>query len=106
MVRKQPAGTAVKKAAKIKTHRDEWLPTLCYICNRGPDTAKVHIVDGKAVEIEGNEEISELSKNHGRLCAKAYGAIQKLYNPSRIKNPMKRTNPKKGWDHDPGFVEI
>ena len=106
MVRKRPAGTAIKKAAKIKTHQDEWLPTLCYICNRGPDTVKVHVVDGKAVEIEGNEEIAELSKNHGRLCAKAYGAIQKLYNPSRIKNPMKRTNPKKGWDHDPGFVEI
>lgn len=89
-----------------KIRPGEWLPTLCYICNRGPDTARVHVVDGKAVEIEGNEELAELSKNHGRLCAKAYGAIQKLYNPHRITSPMKRTNPKKAWDQDPGFVEI
>jgi len=123
MITKRPARTAVKtepakggptrkggkpaaRAPEPRVRQDEWLPTLCYICNRGPDTAKVHVVDGKAVEIEGNADIAELSKNHGRLCAKAYGAIQKLYNPSRITNPMKRTNPKKGWDQDPCFVEI
>lgn len=113
MVRKQSTAVAAKKENKIMSRKreariteDRWVPTLCYICNRGPDTARVRVVNGKAVEIEGNEELAELSKNHGRLCAKAYGAIQKLYNPTRITSPMKRTNPKKGWDQDPGFVEV
>ncbi|MCH8188307.1 MAG: molybdopterin-dependent oxidoreductase, partial [Proteobacteria bacterium] len=28
------------------------------------------------------------------------------YNPDRVQQPMKRTNPKKGREHDPGFVPI
>ena len=32
--------------------------------------------------------------------------MQKVYNPNRILTPMKRTNPKKGRDEDPGFVPI
>ncbi len=94
-----------KLAAKT-TKQDEWIPTLCTVCNRGPDMIRVHVVDGKAVEIEGNQDFTEHSLNHGRLCAKAYGILQKLYNPHRIKAPLKRTNPKKGYDQDPGFVEI
>ena len=37
---------------------------------------------------------------------KAYGLVQKTYNPNRMLTPMKRTNPKKGRDEDPGFVPI
>jgi len=29
-----------------------------------------------------------------------------LYNPYRVKVPLKRTNPEKGPDIDPGWVEI
>ena len=29
-----------------------------------------------------------------------------LYNPYRVKTPLKRTNPQKGPDIDPGLVEI
>jgi len=32
--------------------------------------------------------------------------LQQLYDPDRIKVPMKRTNPKKGRDEDPRFVPI
>ena len=32
--------------------------------------------------------------------------MQKTYNPNRVLTPMKRTNPKKGRDEDPGFVPI
>lgn len=42
----------------------------------------------------------------GKPCVKAYGLIQKTYNPSRILTPMKRTNPNKGRNEDPGFVPI
>ena len=37
---------------------------------------------------------------------RAYGLIQKTYNPNRVRQPMKRTNPKKGREHDPGFAPI
>ncbi|MDP6564862.1 MAG: molybdopterin-dependent oxidoreductase, partial [Alphaproteobacteria bacterium] len=42
----------------------------------------------------------------GTPCVKAYGLVQKTYNPNRVKQPMKRTNPKKGRNEDPGFVPI
>ena len=38
------------------------------------------------------------------LCSKAYATLQRLYNPNRLKYPMKRTNPK--GSPDPGFVRI
>ncbi|UCF57568.1 MAG: molybdopterin-dependent oxidoreductase, partial [Deltaproteobacteria bacterium] len=61
------------------------------------------------VGLEGNiqgEDFSELSRNKGTVCLKAYGNIQKLYNPHRIKTPLKRTNPEKGRGIDPQWVEI
>jgi anaerobic selenocysteine-containing dehydrogenase len=38
------------------------------------------------------------------LCSKGYGTLQRLYNPNRLKYPMKRTNPK--GSPDPGFIRI
>lgn len=38
------------------------------------------------------------------LCSKAYATLQRLYNPGRLKYPIKRTNPK--GSADPGFVRI
>jgi thiosulfate reductase/polysulfide reductase chain A len=42
----------------------------------------------------------------GRLCVKGYAGPDKALNPDRIYYPMKRTNPKKGPNEDPGFVRI
>jgi len=55
------------------------------------------------VEVKGNEASPT---NKGTLCPRGNSAIQSLYNPYRVKAPMKRTNPKKGLDQDPGWVEI
>jgi phenylacetyl-CoA:acceptor oxidoreductase len=66
-------------------------------------------VDGVAVGIEPNTELEDFEhqvKNQGRLCPKSYGVIQKIYNPHRIKSPLKRTNPEKGRGVDPKWVEI
>ncbi|MFH1491527.1 MAG: molybdopterin-dependent oxidoreductase [Pseudomonadota bacterium] len=41
---------------------------------------------------------------HSQLCSKAYGTLQELYNPNRLKYPMKRTKPK--GSPDPGYVRI
>ncbi len=32
--------------------------------------------------------------------------MMNVYNPYRVKSPMKRTNPRKGLEEDPGWVEI
>jgi anaerobic selenocysteine-containing dehydrogenase len=38
------------------------------------------------------------------LCSKAYGTLQRIYHPRRLKYPMKRTRPK--GSPDPGYVRI
>jgi anaerobic selenocysteine-containing dehydrogenase len=42
----------------------------------------------------------------GKLCAKGKSAPGFLYDPDRLKYPMKRTNPVKGIGVDPGWVKI
>ncbi|MFN3712789.1 MAG: molybdopterin-dependent oxidoreductase [Alcanivoracaceae bacterium] len=44
--------------------------------------------------------------SNGRLCPKGHLGTYLLYDPDRFKGPMRRTNPKKGRDVDPGFVPI
>jgi phenylacetyl-CoA:acceptor oxidoreductase len=80
--------------------------TFCYQCVAGPDLMKVEVEDGIATRMESNYDIQEEHPGGGRVCVKAYGLIQKTYNPHRIKTPMKRTNPVKSRDEDPGFVPI
>ena len=82
------------------------VPIYCYQCVSGPDLLKVEVENGVATRIESNWDICSQHPGNGRVCVKAYGVIQKTYNPNRVKQPMKRTNPKKGRDEDPGFVPI
>ncbi len=42
----------------------------------------------------------------GKLCGKGAAGAGFLYDPDRLKYPLKRTNPYKGIDDDPGFVRI
>jgi phenylacetyl-CoA:acceptor oxidoreductase len=72
----------------------------------GPDLLTVKVVDGVATEVEPNFAAAEVHPGGGRCCVKAFGIVQKTYNPNRLLRPMKRTNPQKGRDHDPGFVPI
>ena len=80
--------------------------TFCYQCVAGPDLMMVEVENGVATRIESNYGIEEAHPGGGRVCVKAYGLIQKTYNPDRIQQPMKRTNPKKGRHEDPGFEPI
>jgi len=82
------------------------VPIYCYQCVAGPDLLKVEVEDGVAKRVESNYDIRGQHPGGGRVCVKAYGLIQKTYNPNRIRQPMKRTNPKKGRNEDPGFVPI
>ena len=78
----------------------------CYQCVAGPDLLKVEVENGVATRIESNWDICDQHPGGGRVCVRAYGLIQKTYNPNRVRQPMRRTNPKKGRDQDPGFVPI
>ncbi len=75
----------------------------CAFCQQGDCQTVVKMVDGVVVKVEGDPN-SPISK--GMLCARGNAAIMNLYNAYRVKTPLKRTNPEKGLDVDPKFVEI
>jgi phenylacetyl-CoA:acceptor oxidoreductase len=81
-------------------------PIYCYQCVAGPDLLTVEEDGDVAVRVESNYKISGEHPGGGRCCVKAYGLIQKTYNPNRVQTPMKRTNERKGRNEDPGFVAI
>ena len=80
--------------------------TYCYQCVAGPDLLTVRVEDGAATEIGPNFAAAQVHPAGGKVCVKAFGLVQKAYNPHRILYPMKRTNPNKGRGEDPGFVRI
>jgi phenylacetyl-CoA:acceptor oxidoreductase len=82
------------------------IPVYCYQCVAGPDLLKVIVKDGVAVGVEPNSDMAETHPACGKVCVRAYALIQKLYNPARIKTPMRRTNPVKGRDQDPRWEPI
>jgi len=89
---------SIKTPAKVSTY--------CYQCVAGPDLLNVEIEDGVATQVRPNASAAAVHPAGGKVCVKAFGLIQKTYNPHRILTPMKRTNPKKGRDEDPGFVPV
>lgn len=82
------------------------LPTYCYQCVCGPDLLKVVVKDGVPVAVEPNFDAVDKHPAAGRVCVKAYGLIQKMYNPRRVKQPMVRGNRRKGLDQDPEWVPV
>jgi anaerobic selenocysteine-containing dehydrogenase len=65
---------------------EEWVQSVCGACPGGCGIL-VRVVDGKAVKIEGNPAHPV---NKGRLCPLGQAGTQMLYNPDRIKGPMKK----------------
>jgi anaerobic selenocysteine-containing dehydrogenase len=82
---------------------DGWYPGVCKMCMQGDCQTRVHVVDGVVVKVEGD---GRAVQNVGSLCPRGNAAIAQLYNPWRVKVPLKRTNVKKGLNEDPKFVEI
>ncbi len=82
----------------------EWKKVMCKLCgNKVWCTAQVYVKDGLILSIAGDPENAA---SGGKLCARGQAGMMATYNPYRVKAPMKRTNPKKGLDEDPGWVEI
>ena len=80
-----------------------WIYSYCAGCMQADCSLKIYLKDGVVTDIEGNPD-SPLNK--GKTCLRAIAGIMGLYNPYRVKTPLKRTNPEKGPDVDPGWVEI
>jgi len=80
----------------------EWKPATCQGCTSWC-SQQVYVIDGRAVKVRGNPHSKV---NVGASCPRPHLAIQQVYDPDRIKTPLKRTNPKKGRDQDPNFVPI
>jgi thiosulfate reductase / polysulfide reductase chain A len=66
------------------------VPTICNGC--GNRCALFAYVKNKRIwKIEGNKEANG---NHGLLCPKGHGYLHDLYNPNRIRSPLKRVDGK------------
>jgi anaerobic selenocysteine-containing dehydrogenase len=66
--------------------KEKWVPSVCLQCPAGCGIL-VRVVDGRAVKIEGNP-LHPI--NEGRLCPKGQIGLQILYDPDRIKGPLRR----------------
>jgi len=65
---------------------EKWVRSICEACPGGCGIL-VRVVDGKAVKIEGDPAHPV---NRGTLCPLGQAGLQLLYNPDRIKGPMKK----------------
>jgi phenylacetyl-CoA:acceptor oxidoreductase len=101
--RTSPSASAGRPGAPAAVQK---IPVYCYQCVAGPDLLKVIVKDGVAVGVEPNADMADTHPACGKVCVRAYGLVQKLYNPARVQTPMRRTNPRKGRDQDPGWEPI
>ena len=90
------------KAKPSSPPKGEWVGSVCQGCTQWC-AIQIFVQNGRAVRVRGNP----LSKtNHGYVCPRGHLIPQQVYDPDRIKVPMKRTNPAKGRGVDPKFVPI
>ncbi len=99
-----PVSTLLESAAAAApaVTEDKWFPTTCYLCSNNCGML-AHRVNGVAIKLDGNPAHPT---NKGKLCARGNAGLMKMYNPWRVKAPMKRTNPEKGRGIDPKWQEI
>ena len=70
----------------------QWFSSTCTECSAGCGV-RVRVRDGRAVKVEGNPDSPV---NRGGLCAGGQSSLQNLYDPDRVREPLKKT--------DKGFV--
>ena len=90
-----------KKGVQHKS-MGKWVSSTCQGCTTWCPV-QVYVIDGRVVKLRGNPSAKA---NHGKICPRPHIALQQVYDPDRIKVPMKRSNPKKGRNEDPEFVPI
>jgi anaerobic selenocysteine-containing dehydrogenase len=79
-----------------------WIPSTCQGCTAWCPV-EFFVQSGRAAKVRGNQ----FSKSvNGYCCPRGHLMLQQLYDPDRVKVPMKRTNPQKGRGVDPKFIPI
>ncbi len=94
---------AEAKTNKSEIYEDVWIPTQCRRC-QSECGILAHRVNGVVVRLEGNPDSYVGSR--GGLCPKGLSGLQVLYDPNRLKVPLRRTNPEKGIGVEPKWKEI
>ena len=117
-----PAPGAAGLEQRYGREAGEWIPSCCNACG-GQCGILAHVVEGRVIKIEPNpwnpNNYSNIStdffadydpaigvRQGAAICPKGNAGIFGLYDPDRVQRPLKRTNPKKGLDQDPGWREI
>ena len=115
---------AIDPAGKEQWGREagQWIPSLCHMCG-GQSGILVHVVNGVVEKIEPNHwnpnNYSNISSDFfngyteeygcaegGAICPKGNAGIMQLYDPDRVKKPLKRGNKDKSPGANPHWQEI
>jgi thiosulfate reductase/polysulfide reductase chain A len=100
----------------------EWIPSCCNMCG-GQCGILAHVVNGTVTKIEPNNwnpnNYANIStdffdgyteefgvRDGGAICAKGNAGVMQLYDPDRVKTPLKRTNPDRTPGADPQWKAI
>jgi len=95
-------GCIGKWCGMVSTAGEKIIRSTCAMCY-GACPILVHVKDGVVVKIEGDPTFPQ---TEGRICGKGASGMMVLYDPNRVKTPLKRTNPEKGIGVDPKWVPI
>jgi len=108
---------AAVKESELEQVKSETIFSTCQMCG-GQSGIMCRVIDGKLVKIDPNpynpnnfsnissDFFANVEKEGTCICPKGNAGIATLYDKDRIKKPLRRTNPKKGMDVDPGWKEI
>lgn len=81
-----PAEVYAAKAHLVTSENDVVVPTVCTLCTAGCGVL-ARVANGRVVKLEGNPMHPV---NQGALCPKGQAALELLYNPDRLRGPLKR----------------
>lgn len=103
----KPGPNSRKTCMQRSARSEREYKSACRMCHGGCGVL-IHVRDGRIVKIRGDPE-SPLSK--GTLCVKGLAAIDHVYNPARLKYPLKRMGERGGgkwkrisWDEALGAI--
>lgn len=94
-----------------------WIPSCCNMCG-GQTGILCQVVEGRLVRIKPNDDnpngfsnisddfFANAQKEGAVICPKGNAGIMALYDPDRLKVPLRRTHPQKGIGTDPRWKAI
>lgn len=96
---------ATSTAEAASDYSPDMLKITKNICHQCPARCGINVYthNGRVVGIYGNPDHPI---SNGKLCPKGHLGTYFLNDPDRFKQPMRRTNPRKGRDQDPGWEAI